>query len=719
MENPEEVLQALDEFQKLRPTEIPRELEEYLCWVAKTGDPVYQWTLIKALFREKLSRVMTDFYESCPSLELAPCPNVEHFNYDTMKSNLLERLESFANAPFTVQRICELLTAPRKEYNRVDKFMRAIEKNILVVSTREPGPAARRSENGDGMVNGSVEEDTPSTQHSHEVEMESWVKECTPANTIVADTAENESPLLDTVMPAATIIKNLPVSLTNLSGSLNKSEQTSLRPDAASSNFIPSTSDLSVATNLTSQITSEDSSTSNGVQNLSTMTHDTPGIVGDVPEAIMNEDTSSQPSLDLENNEGESTDSSKKLQTTFQARDFISTDAETTKPCSQNNLSTRIGNTDNVTDSNVGQLTSSGENRKDLSHLPVQNKMSIDNEESIHPMTENLLEVDKTLENKEVIQESTEHSGVSDSNSEDSSLGQNSLALVLEAAPSIENSLLTNKTSDTKVTLIEPSHLEDREMNEDSRTSTIAAISQENKMESKLDVDENILVSAKAVKLDLEEHNLMKEQPRDAKENLDVITENSKPVVEEPGSEFGQVTNQHRKKNEEDTVTIEETIADNVRVTKSIVPDPIPIIEEPKEAEQDNKKTGGTELVVEVSEDFKEETVIVKDQPAAEETKSMIVESAESVENMKDAKKNIEGVENIEIVGQSQAFEHNSQNKSAACLTKNDEAAESNGSVSVKGTGQVESMEVDNEESVLTFRQDEPMEQETTDSFKS
>ncbi|CAK9799063.1 Serine/threonine-protein phosphatase 4 regulatory subunit 2 [Anthophora quadrimaculata] len=113
MENLEDVLQALDEFQKMRPSEIPRELEDYLCWVAKTGDPVYQWSLIKTLFREKLTRVMTDFYESCPTLDLAPCPNVEHFNYDTMKSNLLERLESFANAPFTVQRICELLTAPQ------------------------------------------------------------------------------------------------------------------------------------------------------------------------------------------------------------------------------------------------------------------------------------------------------------------------------------------------------------------------------------------------------------------------------------------------------------------------------------------------------------------------------------------------------------------------------------------------------------------------------
>ena len=209
MENLEEVLQVLDEFQKMRPSEIPRELEEYLCWVAKTGDPVYQWSLIKTLFREKLTRVMTDFYESCPSLELAPCPNVDHFNYDTMKSNLLERLESFANAPFTVQRICELLTAPRKEYNRVDKFMRAIEKNILVVSTREPGPIARRNENGDGMVNGSVDEETAVTQPPQDVEMEYWEKDCPSTVTISVHTVENDAPLLHAVTLTTTVVKNV------------------------------------------------------------------------------------------------------------------------------------------------------------------------------------------------------------------------------------------------------------------------------------------------------------------------------------------------------------------------------------------------------------------------------------------------------------------------------------------------------------------------------
>ncbi|KAJ8986105.1 hypothetical protein NQ317_003400 [Molorchus minor] len=170
MENPEEILHSLEEFSKMKPKDIPRELEEYLCFVAKTGNPVYQWPVVKSLFREKLINVITEFYESCPSVNIPPCPNVEMFNYDLMKNFILEKLDTFAAAPFTVQRICELLTTPRKEYNRIDKYMRALEKNILVVSTTEPG---RRSENGEGIMNGIESEHMPeSSNSSHEINVE-------------------------------------------------------------------------------------------------------------------------------------------------------------------------------------------------------------------------------------------------------------------------------------------------------------------------------------------------------------------------------------------------------------------------------------------------------------------------------------------------------------------------------------------------------------------
>lgn len=148
MENAEEVFQILERFSKLKQKDIPKELDEYLCFVAKTGDTVYRWPMIKHLFREKLMQVIKDFYESTPSIaDLPQDPNVDPFNYESMKNALLERLELFNAAPFTVQRICELLTDPRKQYSRIDKFMRAIEKNILVVSTTEPGRKRDSDEN--------------------------------------------------------------------------------------------------------------------------------------------------------------------------------------------------------------------------------------------------------------------------------------------------------------------------------------------------------------------------------------------------------------------------------------------------------------------------------------------------------------------------------------------------------------------------------------------
>lgn len=83
--------------------------------------------------------------------ELPQYPNVDPFNYETMKKMLIEKLDSFAAAPFTIQRISELLSDPRKQYSRIDKFMRAVEKTILVVSTVPPGRNRSESENGDSF----------------------------------------------------------------------------------------------------------------------------------------------------------------------------------------------------------------------------------------------------------------------------------------------------------------------------------------------------------------------------------------------------------------------------------------------------------------------------------------------------------------------------------------------------------------------------------------
>lgn len=69
LENSEEILQILDRYTKLKLKAIPQELDEYLGYVAKTGDPVYNWCTVKYLFREKLTSVIKDFHDTTPSIE--------------------------------------------------------------------------------------------------------------------------------------------------------------------------------------------------------------------------------------------------------------------------------------------------------------------------------------------------------------------------------------------------------------------------------------------------------------------------------------------------------------------------------------------------------------------------------------------------------------------------------------------------------------------------
>lgn len=69
MENSEEILQILERFTQLKQKEIPQELEEYLQYVAKTGDTIFKWSSLKYLFREKLLNVIKHFNEDTQRLE--------------------------------------------------------------------------------------------------------------------------------------------------------------------------------------------------------------------------------------------------------------------------------------------------------------------------------------------------------------------------------------------------------------------------------------------------------------------------------------------------------------------------------------------------------------------------------------------------------------------------------------------------------------------------
>lgn len=635
MDNLEEVLQALDEFQKVRPSEIPRELEDYLCWVAKTGDPVYQWSLIKTLFREKLTRVMTEFYESCPTLDLAPCPNVEHFNYDMMKSNLLERLESFANAPFTVQRICELLTAPRKEYNRVDKFMRAIEKNILVVSTREPGPITRRNENGDGMVNGSVDEDPSVTQPPQDVEMEYWEKDCSSTVTISVHTVENETPLLHTVVPTNTVVKNV-FDTEELSH--EKVESTS-KSDIVVSNFIQ-TSEFSGVSNLNSQTQTQDSQIGSAIQNLSTIVPENSGIISDVSEAIMNEDTSSQPSLELINEGGDAVDSSRKLQTTFQTKDFSTNENKSTKFYIDNSK---------INEKTEVELMSihvqEGSKSKDiLVKSDIELKTVLDNKESISPIVENL-NTNKNLENTIKLDTGVEN-----------------IQSIIDTSTSNKKSLDVESTSTTN--------------NSEQLTNNLILSTDNISTEETINTSENLSVDIENLKDQTKEVELIK---------------NSKSIKEEPCSKTN-ITKHFNQNQKKIDLTITEIGEDEGSIIKTIVPDPIPIVEEPKNIESIKIKEN-ISPIIEITE-------------KSENLQNSIICQSENKETISIKDSNVAQLQGNNITSTINKI-HDSDTVIENIMNKKEQK-------------EVELMDVDEEETLSVFQQDdEVMEQETVQSSRS
>lgn len=77
LENAEEVLQILDRYTKQKSKDIPPELDEYLNYVAKTGDTVYRWPTIQYLFREKLINVIKEFHDTTASIEGKRSPHID------------------------------------------------------------------------------------------------------------------------------------------------------------------------------------------------------------------------------------------------------------------------------------------------------------------------------------------------------------------------------------------------------------------------------------------------------------------------------------------------------------------------------------------------------------------------------------------------------------------------------------------------------------------
>ncbi|EDO48233.1 predicted protein [Nematostella vectensis] len=114
---------------------LTQELEQLLTNIAQTGRILYPWNNLKPVFMYKMDRVMRDFFESSPSRNSTSSEPTHVADFEVMRQRLLDCLDSFTSPPFTIQRLCELMVEPKRHYKNSEKFMRGIEKNVLVVSS--------------------------------------------------------------------------------------------------------------------------------------------------------------------------------------------------------------------------------------------------------------------------------------------------------------------------------------------------------------------------------------------------------------------------------------------------------------------------------------------------------------------------------------------------------------------------------------------------------
>ncbi|XP_053338907.1 serine/threonine-protein phosphatase 4 regulatory subunit 2-A [Clarias gariepinus] len=132
------LLGAFRDFEKKGKKETCPILDQFLCHIAKTGETMIQWSQFKSYFLFKLEKVMDDFKASSPEQRGPANPNVEYIPFKDMKERILKIVDGYNGIPFTIQRLCELLTEPKRNYTGTEKFLRGVEKNVMVVSCVYP-----------------------------------------------------------------------------------------------------------------------------------------------------------------------------------------------------------------------------------------------------------------------------------------------------------------------------------------------------------------------------------------------------------------------------------------------------------------------------------------------------------------------------------------------------------------------------------------------------
>eukprot|EP00931_Biecheleriopsis_adriatica_P096743 TRINITY_DN70428_c0_g1_i1.p1 TRINITY_DN70428_c0_g1~~TRINITY_DN70428_c0_g1_i1.p1 ORF type:complete len:235 (-),score=45.16 TRINITY_DN70428_c0_g1_i1:20-724(-) len=115
---------------------ITEDLEGIIRCVAQTGAAAcYPWDALRLLLARKVELVLGDFWRDAPDLELRDGETFWHVVVEPLTRSLLEPRRE--GAPWTSQRLCELLSKPQRSYRSTRKFLFALQRAILVTTTEE------------------------------------------------------------------------------------------------------------------------------------------------------------------------------------------------------------------------------------------------------------------------------------------------------------------------------------------------------------------------------------------------------------------------------------------------------------------------------------------------------------------------------------------------------------------------------------------------------
>ncbi|CAJ1346745.1 unnamed protein product [Effrenium voratum] len=114
---------------------LSEELEGIIRSLADNGAAAcYPWDALRILLVTKLEKVLADFWHEAPDLKLREGETFDAA-VEPLKRSLLEPRRE--GAPWTTQRLCELLAEPRSGYKSTRKYMYALQRAILITTTEE------------------------------------------------------------------------------------------------------------------------------------------------------------------------------------------------------------------------------------------------------------------------------------------------------------------------------------------------------------------------------------------------------------------------------------------------------------------------------------------------------------------------------------------------------------------------------------------------------